>query len=146
MMEGWKKWLLSSICHVTPYHPSKHTEIKSKLLSTELHCTSSASSLILQVKVEHLQFEGLLFMLFLMLGSELAIMRCIVGRDVQCTNNKIINFTPSAGCLLCNAMLHTEVQLQVQRGFHNLVYWENSAVKSMPHTKYKRIKLETEGD
>ena len=50
------------------------------------------------------------------------LMRCVVCRDVQCTNNKILNFTLSAGCLLCNATIHTEVWLQVQRGFRNLVY------------------------
>ena len=70
----------------------------------------------------------------------------IVCSDVQCTNNKIINFTPSAGCLLHNVTLHTEVQLQVQRGFQNLVYWENSAVKLMPCMKCKIIKLETKDD
>ena len=74
------------------------------------------------------------------------VMRCIVCRDVQCTNNKIMNFTSSAGCLLCNVMLHTEVRLQVWRGFHNLVYWENSAVESMLHTKCKIMKLETVGE
>ena len=72
------------------------------------------------------------------------VMRCVVCRDVQCTNKKIINFTLSAGCLLCSATLHTEVWLQVWRGF--LVYWENSVIKSMPHTKCKIIKLETVGD
>ena len=74
------------------------------------------------------------------------LMRCIVCSDVQRTSNKIMNFTPSAGCLLCNVTLHTEVWLQVQRDFNNLVYWENSVVKLMLHTKCKRIKLETEGN